>query len=594
MLVRMRHGGVIEDVTPAGFSVRSRAHEYGGGAYLVDRGTVYFCNFVDQQLYCQHADGAPRSLTPPGYRFADAVSDTVRNRLIAVREDHTVAEREAVNTLVAIDVTTGGAGDVLADGHDFYSTPQLSPNGTQLCWLAWNHPDMPWTSTELWLAEFDARGALVNPRCIVGGAGHESIFQPQWSPDGLLYYVSDRSGWWNLYRWQEDAATAVCPMEAEFGLPQWVFGMSTYGFASADTIVCVYQQDGVSHLARIDLPSGQLLPFDLPATDIGSLRVDAQQAVFIAGSPTEPIAVVRLDLDTGRMQTVRRSSEVTVDRRYFSIPRAITFPTTAGLTAHAFYYPPRNPDFVAPAGEKPPLMVLSHGGPTGATSNVFDLGIQYWTSRGFAVLDVNYGGSTGYGRAYRQRLDGAWGVVDVDDCCNGARYLVEQGEVDGSRLIIRGGSAGGYTTLMALASRNVFHAGASYFGLSELEAFARDTHKFESRYLENLVGPYPARRELYLERSPLSHIDGFSCPAIFFQGLDDKVVPPNQAELMVDALRHKGIPVAYVTYAGEGHGFRQAKNLVHCHQAELYFYSRVFGFVLADQGGSVPIENLKE
>jgi dipeptidyl aminopeptidase/acylaminoacyl peptidase len=507
-----------------------------------------------------------------------------------VREDHT-GEGEAVNTLVSVDLRSGGPGTVLVSGNDFYAAPRVSPDGSRLAWLTWNHPNMPWDGTQLWVAEMDGAGSLVRAEQVAGGVD-ESVFQPEWSPDGVLHFVSDRTGWWNLYRWRGGRMEPLCAMEAEFGLPQWVFGMSTYGFASSGQILCAYAQAGRTHLARLDTETGELEEMESPYTEVYGLRVAGGRAVFRAGSPTEPISVVLLDLQSGQLEVLRRSSDITVDAGYVAVPESIEFPTEGGLTAHAFFYPPTNRDHVAPPDERPPLLVRSHGGPTGAASSSLSWDIQYWTSRGFAVVDVNYGGSTGYGRAYRQRLNGQWGVVDVDDCANAARYLVERGLVDGNRLAIRGGSAGGYTTLCALAFRDVFKAGASYFGVSDLGALARDTHKFESRYLDRLVGPYPERRDLYRERSPIHFAQDISCPMIFFQGLEDKVVPPNQAEMMVEAVRAKGLPVAYLPFEGEQHGFRRAENIKRAFDAELYFYSRVFGFQLADQVQPVVIENL--
>jgi dipeptidyl aminopeptidase/acylaminoacyl peptidase len=420
----------------------------------------------------------------------------------------------------------------------------------------------------------------------------ESVFQPEWSPDGVLHFVSDRKGWWNLYRWRRGRIEPLCARDAEFGLPQWVFGMSTYSFVSGEQILCCYTQKGRIHLARLETETGELQDIDTPFTEMYGLRTARGQAVFRAGSPTEPISVVLLDLESGQWEILKRSSDIVVDEGYVSAPESIEFPTEEGLTAYAFFYPPANRDFVATPDERPPLLVKSHGGPTGAASSVLSWEIQHWTSRGFAVVDVNYGGSTGYGRSYRQRLNGRWGVVDVDDCVNAARYLAERGLVDGDRLAIRGGSAGGYTTLSALAFRDVFKAGASYFGVSDLEALTKDTHKFESRYLDRLVGPYPERRDLYQERSPIHFTDGISCPMIFFQGLEDKVVPPNQAEMMVEAVRAKGLPVAYLAFEGEQHGFRRAENIKRALDAELYFYARIFGFELADQVTPLQIENL--
>ena len=489
---------------------------------------------------------------------------------------------------------------VLVSGSDFYAAPRLSPDGSTLAWLAWNHPNMPWEGTELWTAAVAPDGSLVpGTGEMVAGGTSESIGQPEWSPDGILYFVSDRTGWWNLYRFRNGAVEPVTPpLALEFGKPHWVFGSATYGFASAQCIICAYADLGAWQLAELDTTTGQLSPILVPYTEMGrtGLRVAAGQAVFGAGSPTEPLSMLRLDLSVdpvgGSLEILQKAGAVTVDSGYLSAPVSVEFPTEDGLTAYAFYYPPQNRDYTALAGERPPLLVKSHGGPTASASTALNLQLQYWTSRGIAVLDVNYGGSTGYGRAYRDRLRGRWGIVDVDDCVNGARHLVAQGQVDDQRLAIDGGSAGGYTTLAALTFRDVFRAGASHYGVSDLEALAQDTHKFESRYLDGLVGPYPERQDLYRERSPINFTDQLSCPLIFFQGLEDKIVPPSQAELMFDAVRRKGLPTAYILFEGEQHGFRRAENIRRSLDAELYFYSRVFGFALADPVEPVAIENL--
>jgi len=592
VIVRRKPDGQISDMTPLGLNARTHVHEYGGGAYTVGDGTIYFSNFDDQRIYRQELRVAPYPITPVAdFRYADFVIDHHRDRLICVREDHRFSGHEAVNTLVSVNLDGSKGGQVLVSGNDFYSSPRLSPDGSRLAWLTWNHPNMPWDGTELWVGELRASGSLRYPQCVAGGID-ESIFQPEWSADGNLYFVSDRSGWWNLYRWFEGEVEPLCEMKVDFGRPQWVFGMSTYAFESAGCIICAYTEHGIFRLASLNIPTGKIEPIEIPYTGIFSLRASSGLAVFVAGSSTKPSSIVRFDLATSRIEVLRRSSKVKVDAGYISIPKPIEFLTEKGLIAHAFFYAPRNQDYMGPSEERPPLVVKSHGGPTAAASTVLSWDIQYWTSRGIAVLDVNYGGSTGYGRAYRQRLNGRWGVVDVDDCVNGARYLVETGEVDGNRLAIRGGSAGGYTTLCALTFRDIFKAGASYFGLSDLEAFVKDTHKFESRYLDRLIGPYPERRDLYRKRSPIHFVDQTSCPMIFFQGLEDKVVPPSQAEMMVQALREKELPVAYIPYEGEQHGFRRAKNIKRSLDAELYFYSKIFGFKLADLVEPVQIENL--
>ena len=593
VIVRRTPDGQTTDVLPPPFNARTRVHEYGGGAFTVHDGTVYFAHFTDQRLYRQTLGAPPQALTPAAaLHYADGRIDRHRNRLICVGEDHTDTNQEAVNTLLSIDLLRGNS-HTLVSGNHFYSSPRLSPDGSHLAWLTWNYPNMPWDGTELWVGALRPDGSLGSPQQVAGGT-EESVFQPEWSPDGTLYFISDRTGWWNVYRWRNGQSEPIHAMMADFGRPQWVFAMSTYAFAAPDRLICAYTQQGTWQLATLDTTTCRFEPITTPYTDIWDVRAAEGYAVFCAGSPTEPAAIVRLNLATGQREVLRRSSTLPIDPEYVSIPQPIAFPTEHGLTAHAFFYPPRNRDYVAPSAERPPLLVKSHGGPTSAASTTLNFSIQYWTSRGIAVLDVNYGGSSGYGRAYRQRLNGQWGIVDVDDCVNAARFLVERGEVDGNRLAITGGSAGGYTTLCALTFRDFFTAGASYYGISDLEVLARDTHKFESRYEERLIGPYPQRRDLYRARSPIHFTDRLSCPLILFQGLEDKVVPPNQAELMVAALRAKGLPVAYVPFANEQHGFRRAENIKRALESELYFYARVFGFSLADPVEPVLIENLAE
>jgi dipeptidyl aminopeptidase/acylaminoacyl peptidase len=597
VLVRRTIDRQMTDITPAPFNVRTRVHEYGGSSYLVHQGTVYFSNFADQRLYRQEVGSEPIAVTPEGvWRYADAVIDTRRNRIICVLEDH-AGLGEPVNAIASVSLSSLQVPQILVSGNDFYSSPRLSPDGSKLAWLCWNHPNMPWDGTELWVGEVSGDGAIGAIQKVAGGL-EESIFQPEWSPDGQLYFVSDRTNWWNLYRWrqssgaEEGSIEALCPMDAEFGSPQWIFGQSHYAFESAEQLICTYSKEGISYLASLNTQTKHLEPIEVPYTEIAGIHAAPGKVVFHAGSATEPGAIVQLDLETQQIQIIRRSSNVDIDAGYLSVPKAIAFPTGNGLTAYGFFYPPNNKDYCAPAGERPPLLVKSHGGPTAATSTAFNLKIQYWTSRGIAVLDVNYGGSTGYGREYRERLKGNWGIVDVDDCVNGAKYLADLGEVDGDRLVIDGGSAGGYTTLAALTFRDTFKAGASFYGVSDLEALATDTHKFESRYLDSLIGPYPERKDLYVERSPIHYTDRLSCPVIFFQGDEDKIVPPNQAEMMVNALRAKGLPVAYVLYEGEQHGFRKAENIKRTMDGEFYFYSRVFGFEIADEVEPVPIANL--
>lgn len=596
VVVRRTPDGRLLDVTPPPFSVRTHVHEYGGAAFTVHRGVVVFSNLADQQLYRQPPGGAPEPLTPPGYRYADCTVDAAHGRLLCVREDHTRPGREPSNAIVALDGVladrrgrTPSAGRVTAAGADFYASPAPSPDGRRLAWIEWRHPNMPWDGTELWVAELDATGQP-RARTRVAGGRDESIFQPSWSPDGTLYFVSDRTGWWNLYRAGPAGIEPVAPMAAEFGKPQWLFGMSTYAFAGPARLVAAFAQAGVWRLAFIDLDSRRVEPLDLEFEPLEGLVADVRAAYFVGGSPRHPPAVVRLSLAAADIEVLRASSDDRLEAACVSVGEPIVF-ESGGEAVHAFYYAPTNPQFEAPAGERPPLIVSTHGGPTGAATRVFDAEVQYWTSRGFAVVDVNYRGSSGYGRAYRRRLDGQWGVVDVDDAVNAARHLVAAGLADPARLIARGASAGGYTTLAALAFRDVFHAGASYYGISDLERLAQDTHKFEARYLETLVGPYPEAREVYRARSPLHAAHRVSSALILFQGLEDPVVPPDQSARMAEAVRRNGLPVAYVTFEGERHGFRQGANIARSLEAELYFYGAVFGFTPADRIEPVPIDN---
>jgi dipeptidyl aminopeptidase/acylaminoacyl peptidase len=619
VLVRRRPDGAVVDVSPPGFNVRTRVHEYGGGAYVVSAGEVFLSNFSDQRIYrIRVARGAgsaeqdqPDAVTPAGpWFYADAVVDDRRRRLVCLREDHTRSE-EPVNTIVSIPLDpaprkgapydpaleTQSAGDVIVAGHDFYSTPRLSPDGSHLSWLAWRHPQMPWDGTELWVGTVTDAGTLTNQRRIAGGDS-ESIYQPGWSLDGTLYFASDRTGWWNLYR-ADLSGNAIQPLlpnppaRAEFGRPHWVFGTATWACAGASRLVAAYTTGGRWRLCVIDTRDGSWRDIAAGFEPGEWLASDGRHALLVAGSPTMADTVVQVDLDSEATEVLRPSSTLALDAGEVSVPESIEFATGAGATAHAFYYQPRNTRHATPPGERPPLIAISHGGPTTAASATLDLRIQFWTSRGFAVVDVNYGGSSGYGRPYRERLAGQWGIVDVDDMVNAVRHLVSEGKADQRRLIVRGGSAGGYTTLAALTGRpEVFTAGASYYGVSDIEVLARDTHKFESRYLDRLVGPYPEARDRYRARSPIHHVDRLACPLILFQGLEDKVVPPNQSEMMAAAARANGLPVAYLTFEGEQHGFRKAETIVRCLEAELYFYGAVFGFTPADPIVPVPIDNL--
>jgi dipeptidyl aminopeptidase/acylaminoacyl peptidase len=592
VLVRYVDGAIV-DLVLHPINVRTLAHEYGGGAYTVGTGGVFFSNVPDQQIHTLETTGAARALTATeGLRYADAVEDVCHRRLIAVCEDHRAGDHEPLNFLASIDLETGVTTRI-ADGHDFFSSPCLSPDGSRLAWLTWDHPDMPWDASQLWLADVAADGRVGEPHCITAGGAAESLFQPAWSPTGQLHVVSDRSGWWNLYRIDGDSAVPLHPLAAEFGKPQWLFGMRTYGFDANGRILCIYEQDSDSHLAILDPVTQTFEEIDTPFCMIRDLHVSGEKAVFIGATPGASESVIEFDLPTRTHRILRNSSRIEADPAYTSVAEAIRYTSSNDRTAHALYYRPLNADYAGPAGERPPLLVVAHGGPTSATDRSFKWGIQFWTSRGFAVVDVNYSGSSGYGRIYRQQLNGRWGVDDVDDAVAAALWLVDQGLVDEDRLAVRGASAGGYLALSALTFRTCFKAGASHYGIGDLEALLRETHKFESHYLFQLIGEYPEQKLLYYERSPINYTDRLSCAMILFQGGRDKVVPPDQAETMYRSVRAKGLPVAYVLFPDEQHGFRVADNIRRCLEAELYFYGKVFGFELEDVIEPVTIDNLE-
>ncbi len=602
VLVRLDPGGEPEDVVPAGFNVRTSVHEYGGGAYCIHSGVAFVSSFDDQRLYRIDPGGEPVPITPAvedrRHRYADGRITPDGSLWIGVRERHAESDRSAdvVNELVAVPTDGSGEPRVIVGGRDFYSNPRISADGSRLCFLAWNLPWMPWDGCELYVADLAPGGEVTGSERVAGQDGSESIWQPEWSAAGDLVFASDRSGWWNLERIRDGKRAVLHAAAAEFGYPAWVFGSRSFAFLGDGRIVCAYDSSGFTHFAILDPGSGDLEELDigLDSQRGAYVSADGEHAVVIAGSTTTPNGVLRVDVASGATEPLRMSAEVSVPAAYFSAPDSIEFPTEGGLSAHALFYPPTNPEYEAHEDERPPLIVESHGGPTDNANALFSLRVQYWTSRGFAVVDVNYGGSTGYGRAYRERLNGQWGVVDLQDCVNAARYLAEQGVVDPDRLLITGGSAGGYTTICALTFTDVFAAGTTYFGIADLEQFTGgETHKFELQYEHTLVGPYPERADLYKARSPIHFTDRITTPMLVLQGADDRVVPPSQAELIVSALRERGIPHAYLLYEGEGHGFRKAENIASSLEAELSFYAQVLGF---DPGGSVPrleIEHLR-
>lgn len=573
VIVRMDGEGKTSDVFSESFSARDTVHEYGGAPYAVSKGTVYFCNEYDkEQLYRVRAGEVPQRITSQKEtRYADILVDLVRNQLICVRENHNTAPVK--NEIVSISLNGTESFTVLATGNDFYASPRLSPDGQRLAWLTWNFPNMPWMNTELWTARFDANGHLGKPEQVAGMIP-ESIFQPEWSPDGVLYFVSDRTDWWNLYRWVGGKVEPVSQRQAEFGQAQWYFGLSTYAFESPDRIICAFKEQSSWHLALINTKTLKLELIKSHYDDFSYVRANVGCAVFCAGSPKEELAVVRLDLGSMSFSVLQQSVPDRPGLKdYFSEPESIQFPTAGGNVAYAFYYRPHNPDFSGPAKELPPLLVQSHGGPTSNASSTLDLRIQYWTSRGFAVVDVNYGGSIGYGRKYRFRLQGSWGVVDLNDCVKAAKYLTTRRLADSRRLAISGRSAGGYTTLCALTFRTIFHAGASHYGVGDLEMLAKQTHKFESHYLDWLIGPYPQQAKLYKDRSPINFVHKLRVPVAFFQGEDDPIVPPNQSAEMAEALQKRKVPYSYFLFKGEKHGFRSGQNIKRALDGELYFYS---------------------
>lgn len=608
----MQRDGQNQEITPAPYSVFSRAHEYGGGSYCLSDTHAFFVNAADQSLYrialpsAESPVGVPEQITQESKRrFADLSLDSRRNRLLAVCEDHTNSGHEPETTVVAIDIT-GGEVTTLLKGHDFYSNPSLSINGEHICWLCWDHPNMPWDHSECWIADIDHLGQVVHPTRIAGDI-EESVFQPQWGPDGGLYYVSDRNNWWNLYCYQNQRTRSITCLEAEFATPQWVFGMSCYGFLDDANILAIASRAGQWQMHHINLLTLKVTAIESEWTDFSSLRTcvpgkraaddkrqETSSALVLAANPGTASRLLELSFSENTLQASRAvvlSSDNEFEPDDLSIPETFSFATgpARDSEAHGFFYPPTNRSHTGPADDKPPLLVFCHGGPTGATETGLNLKIQYWTSRGFAVADINYRGSTGYGRAYRDQLKGLWGISDVEDVCAAVDHLAAKDLINPDQAAIRGSSAGGYTVLAALTFADTFKAGASLYGIGNLETLALDTHKFEARYLDSLVGPYPDNRETYLQRSPIHQPQGLNCPVIFFQGLEDKVVPPNQAEAMVALLQNKQIPVAYVPFTGEGHGFRQAENIQRSLEAELSFYAQIFGFDPAGDIESVDI-----
>ncbi|WP_152428313.1 S9 family peptidase [Methyloferula stellata] len=580
--------GGISDIMPIPVSVGSRVHEYGGGAYAVKDGIIVFSERKEGSVWLIEPDTGPSSFaTPEGCRYADFEFDFPRRRVLAIREDH--RDRPPTDPKAAIVALSldGEAETILVEGPDFLSSPRLSPDGQKLAWISWNHPDMPWDASELLLADVSADGSIGKVENLTGPI-RQSIVQPRWSDDGILHFSSDRTGWWNLYALRSGAIEPIAPIEAEIGGPHWVFGQRSYSFLPDGRIIAMVSQNGIRTAAIID--GGKIVPLDIGQVHEAPLALGEGLAYIATPRTQSPFVAVLPSLSDGAPIIIRSGAPAVLPEGSISIGEPMDFPTR-GAIGHAFWYPPKNEAYEGQAGSLPPLVVLSHGGPTSMTTNGFSLAIQWWTTRGFGVVDVNYGGSTGFGRPYREALNGTWGIVDVEDCAAAAKALADRGLVDRDRIVIRGGSAGGFTTLAALTSTNVFRAGASLYGVADLKLLASDTHKFESRYLDGLIGPLPQADALYIERSPIHHIDRLTCPLIFFQGQDDKTVPPNQAETMVEAIAARGLPVAYYSFEGEGHGFRQAETLRRVLDLELGFYGRVFGFTTPGLSEEVVIRN---
>ena len=580
--------GVITEVAP-GFNARTLVHEYGGASVAVDRGRIVGSSFEDQRIYrLDGSDPLPITPEPPeprAWRYADTVFRG--DRLISVREDHTAPD-EARNELVMIDVAGNGEPVVIATGADFYSSPRVDPEGARLAWLAWDHPNMPWDDTQLWVANLSDDG-VANARQIPTDG--EAFFQPEWAPDGALHVASDRSGWWNLYRVDGDRLEALDTVDREFGEPGWLFGFRTYGFLDDGRVVAKSTENGLWSLAVYE--DGVAREIDLGDRQASSphLAVAGGRVWTTMGGGAEPKALLAIDPDAG-YEVIAAASSIDVPADFISKPEPIVFPTSDEAVAHAFYYPPANPDFAPPDGELPPLIVFSHGGPTSSTEPVFNLHVQFWTTRGFAVVDVNYRGSTGYGTEYRNALRGRWGDADVVDCVNAARHLAAEGLADPDRLAIRGGSAGGYVTLCALTFHDVFAAGASYCGVADVAALMATTHKFESRYDDSLIGPMPESAQLAHDRSPIHFADQVSCPVLVIQGANDPIVTPDQAEVFVDAMRSSGLPHSFMLIEGEDHFLGKAETVVATREAELSFYGQLFGFEPAGEIAPVKIENL--
>ena len=591
VLLRLPSRGDFSECTPSNFNTRTRVHEYGGGDYWVHEGVIFAVSFSDQRVYrIDDEESEPVAITPRSeiansLRYANGTVSSDGSTIYCVQENHLDPEH-ILNQIVCFPSDGSIDPRVIFSGTDFVSSPKISPDGLTLTWLSWDHPNMPWDGTQLHMAQINSDGGLSNRKLIAGGS-EESITQPTWSPDGVLHFISDRSGWWNLYFFENEEITRLVELDADFAGPDWQFGFSSYDFMADSSVICTYKDRDRDILIKVGREDSVPEKIQNDYSSIADVSVLNDVIYFIGSSPVVPAELVSISLAENTINTLRQSREATIDASFISEAEFIEFDTTESAKSFALFYPPKHAHSQGAPDEKPPLLVMSHGGPTSATSTSYNLAIQYWTSRGIAVVDVNYRGSSGFGRAYRNALRNQWGVFDTADCIAAARFLEQRGDVDGSRMAIRGGSAGGYTTLCALTFHDVFQAGASYYGVADAEILATETHKFESRYLDQLMGPYPAARDVYVSRSPIHYADQIRAAVIVFQGLEDQIVPPAQAELMVDGLVQNKLPHVYMTFRGEQHGFRQAANIIKTLESELSFYGQILGF---SPPGISPIE----
>ncbi|WP_420884228.1 prolyl oligopeptidase family serine peptidase [Shewanella chilikensis] len=585
---RLEKDGSITSVVAPAFGIGSRVHEYGGGDFLGIGQSLFVTKGQDQLFYRIAPNQEALALTPNGTRHGECISYPKGSRIICVREDHR-QPGEPKASLVTINLNFSGEGDIFVDGHDFISSPAINADNTQLAWITWEHPNMPWDNTQLWLGDLNRKGQLTNIRQIAPER-KGALMQPLFSPNGVLYFIADYDNWWNLYRLDAKGdIEQVTQLKAEIGGPAWKLGQHAYAFENENTLIASFNKEGDAGLLRLDLQTGVIEVLAADFADIKQVVQGADGVYFVGSRPTPERGIYKV---SGRGTELVYAPKICgLDPRYISRAVNVEFTTKGGDKAHGYFYPPVNGDYQPLPDTRPPLLMMLHGGPTASANRAYDSAIQYWTSRGFAVFELNYRGSTGFGRQYRQSLYGNWGKADVEDAVWAAGFLVDQGWVNAEKLAIRGGSAGGLSVLSALAFHDKFKAGVSYFGISDIEVLGKETHKFESRYLDQLIGPYPEMKAVYRERSPLYHLQGFNEPLLLLQGLEDKVVPPSQSQHIYKALKDKGVPTAFIGIEGEGHGFRQPHNKILALESELVFYGMVFDFTPAGTLPALKLDN---